>query len=236
MLLKHLNYKVQRLHDVEVDAARLKHSLLNHLDVQQVIHQAEQKLELTNDYVNESNSRLVRVQSEQVFEEHDRSRQRGAELVRDGRGVRFDIFGAIALLEDLGLELHCIDMVCHAAEVDSGALGTLVGDLLDVNGAELVLEALRLAGWQLATGSDHVDANYISCSIYNIDDAHVVPFLVSACQQIALLIISPARQSLHRDINRQKVRLLKQARVNILLHFAPSKDILTIAHDPYRGL
>ena len=127
-------------------------------------------------------------------------------------------------------------MVCHAAEVDSGALGALVGDLLDVNGAELVLETLRLASRQLATRSDHVDANYISSSIYNIDDAHVVPFLVSACQQIALLIISPARQFLHRDINRQKVRLLKQARVNILLHFAPSKDILPIAHNPYRSL
>ena len=79
--------------------------------------------------------------------------------MRDGRRVRFDVFRAVALFEDLGLEFHGIDVVRHAAEVYSGALGTLVGDLLDMNGAELVFEALRLAGWQLATRFDHVDAN-----------------------------------------------------------------------------
>ena len=82
--------------------------------------------------------------------------------MRDSRRVAFHGFASIALLNDFRLESHSINMVCHATEVDSRALLLLIHDLLDVDGAELVLEALGLAGRKLAARFNHVHTNVVS--------------------------------------------------------------------------
>ena len=68
-------------------------------------------------------------------------------------------------------------MVCHATEVHSCAFFTLVHDLLDVDGVELVLKALWLARGQHVIRFDHVDTNLVSLlardDVYNTDEGAV---------------------------------------------------------------
>ena len=61
-------------------------------------------------------------------------------------------------------------MVRHAAEVDCGAFFALVGDLLDVDGTELVFEALWLTGWKFAARFYHIDANELIFAADDVND------------------------------------------------------------------
>ena len=89
----------------------------------------------------------------------------------------------------------------HAAKIDSRTLFALVGDLLDVDRAELVLEALWLACRELAAGLDHINSDELDSLGDNVDDAQVVPVWIGARQQIARLVICPASQLVHRDVH-----------------------------------
>ena len=141
--------------------------------------------------------------------------------MRYGRRVAFQGVGAISLFNDCGLKLHGIHMVRHAAKVHSRALFALVRDLLDMDRAELVLEALWLARGELATRLDHVDSDALGCLGDDVDDAQIVTVWLRARQQIAGLVICPASQLVHRDVHRKEVKCGEQACVHVLLHVAP---------------
>ena len=97
---------------------------------------------------------------------------------------------------------------------------------------ELILKALGLAGGQLATRLDHVDANSVILVLDDVNDAQVVAVGVRACQKVARLVISPSRQLIHRDVHGQEVKLVQQARIYVLLHRAASELVLLVGHDP----
>ena len=140
--------------------------------------------------------------------------------MRYGRRVAFQGVGSVSLFNDCRLELHGIHMVRHAAKIDGRALFALVGDLLDMDRAELILEALWLAGRELAAGLDHVDSDALGRLGYDVDDAQIVAVWVRARQQIAGLVICPASQLVHRDVHRKEVKCGEQACVHVLLHVA----------------
>ena len=88
--------------------------------------------------------------------------------------ITFHGFDSVAILDNRRLEFHRVNVVRHATEVNSCALFALVHDLLDVDGAELVLEALGLARGQHTTRFDHVDTYLVSLLARNdVNDAHV---------------------------------------------------------------
>ena len=120
----------------------------------------------------------------------------------------------------------------HTTEVDCGALLALVRYFLDMDGAELILEALGLARGQLATRLDHVYANSVMSPLDDVNDAQEFTFKVRTCQHIASLVISSPRQLIHRDVYGQEVKLVQQARIYVLLHLAASELVLLVGHDP----
>ena len=70
-------------------------------------------------------------------------------------------------------------MVRHATKVNSGTHLALIGNLFDMDGAELIFHAFWLALRQLSTWFDHVNANQILCLTYDVLDAYVVVCLTS---------------------------------------------------------
>ena len=72
-----------------------------------------------------------------------------------------------------------------------------------MDGAELIFHASWLARRQFSTWFDHVYANQIRFSTYDVFNAYVVVFRIScrAREQINVLIIGPARQLFHRNVN-----------------------------------
>ena len=69
-------------------------------------------------------------------------------------------------------------MVSHATEVYSCADFAHIFNLLDMNGAKLILDTFWLACGKYATGSYHIDTYFTSASTDDVEDAEVFSFWV----------------------------------------------------------
>ena len=100
--VEHLHDEIESIFDIEIITLGLEHSLLDHFDVEEVIDETEKEVQLADDDFYESSSRWVlRKQTKERFEEHDRGGERRSELVGDGRCVTLHSVRAIALLDNL---------------------------------------------------------------------------------------------------------------------------------------